>query len=182
MKKSYIWILGAMLFALIECNQNGVTKRVDTEAKFDTSIISIIPFDSEINRLIPTDSGEEWTLKDHHPTSLSSHEVNISEKLLVECIVNANKETREFIEKKHPERSRYMDGYIIRLDKYKRQYVPAINSKGEKEIWINCACGERGKSWKKNIIFVFDGGNCYFNLKVNLTTGKYYDFSVNGSA
>ncbi len=27
-----------------------------------------------------------------------------------------------------------------------------------------------------------DGGNCYFNFKINLATKKFYDFSVIGLA
>ena len=29
---------------------------------------------------------------------------------------------------------------------------------------------------------VDDGGNCFFNVKVNLNTGQYYDLMVNGNA
>ena len=35
---------------------------------------------------------------------------------------------------------------------------------------------------QKDLIFVNDGGNCYFNLKINLTTGQYYELMVNGDA
>jgi hypothetical protein len=46
-----------------------------------------------------------------------------------------------------------------------------LNSKGEKEVWINCFCRDGERDWRKNLVFVKDGGNCYFNLKVNLSRG-----------
>ncbi len=70
----------------------------------------------------------------------------------------------------------------IDLDKYKRQYVTVINEKNEKIVWINCFCGNWTKNSRKQIFAVEDGGNCYFNLKINLTTKKIYDFIVNGEA
>jgi len=72
--------------------------------------------------------------------------------------------------------------FVIDLKKYKRQYIAVINSKGEKEVWVNCFCDTWKKNWRKELIFVLDGGNCYFNLKINLTKGEYYDLMVNGDA
>jgi hypothetical protein len=70
----------------------------------------------------------------------------------------------------------------IDLKRYKRQYVAVINNKGEKEIWINFFCNDWYMDWKKEIIIVKDGGDCFFNLKINLTTRKYYDLMINGEA
>jgi hypothetical protein len=61
--------------------------------------------------------------------------------------------------------------------------VGAVNSNGEKIIWINCFCKTEEssfKDWKKNIVLVKDGGNCFFNLKANITTNTFTDFFVNG--
>jgi hypothetical protein len=71
--------------------------------------------------------------------------------------------------------------YIIdmKMYNYKRQYVAVLNSKGEKEVWINCFCEAEGYEWKNQIMIVADGGNCYFNLKVNLRTKTCYELSVN---
>lgn len=107
------------------------------------------------------------------------------EIILNKCIndYNPNQE-RQFkeINDKHPEYKLDKKYFIIDLTRYKRQYVAIINSKGEKEVWINCFCNTWDKNWKTNLIFVHDGGNCYFNLKINLTTRKYYELMVNGDA
>ena len=57
-----------------------------------------------------------------------------------------------------------------------------FNHKGEKEVWINGFCNTWDKNWKTEIILVHDGGNCYFNLKINLTSGECFEISVNGYA
>ena len=70
----------------------------------------------------------------------------------------------------------------IDLSRYKRQYVAVINKKGEKVIWINCFYSNAFDKWKTEVVHVNDGGNCFFNIKINLTTGKYYEFYVNGES
>ena len=65
---------------------------------------------------------------------------------------------------------------------YKMQIIPAMNNKGQKEVWINGFCSPFNKIWKEQIVLVHDGGNCYFNFKINLDTKEYYSFFVNGYA
>ncbi|MGC3943794.1 MAG: hypothetical protein QM762_04505 [Chryseolinea sp.] len=65
---------------------------------------------------------------------------------------------------------------------YRKQLVAVINSKGEKEVWVNCFCVTFNDSWKTQILNIEDGGPCYFNFKVNLVTKRVYDFIVNGFA
>lgn len=60
--------------------------------------------------------------------------------------------------------------------------MAALNKKGEKEVWINCFCVDVRRDWKKQIVEVYDGGNCFFNLKINLNKSQYYELSVNGEA
>ena len=68
----------------------------------------------------------------------------------------------------------------VNLSDYKRQYVPVVTSKGDKEIWINFFCEDWGDNeWKTKIMSVQFGGSCYFNLKVNLTKKVYYNVIVN---
>jgi len=107
-----------------------------------------------------------WLLENVKPSDLSNGEIKELNKIFKTCIRANKKELRA-------------------PQKYKRQYIPVINSKGEKEIWVNCFCG----GWnalnmdnKREVLSVMDGGNCYFNFKVNLKTKKWYNFMVNGAA
>jgi hypothetical protein len=66
--------------------------------------------------------------------------------------------------------------------KYYKQLITVINLKGQKEVWVNCLCRINDTSWKKDVVIVEDGGNCYFQLKINLTTGVVSEFFINGVA
>jgi hypothetical protein len=73
------------------------------------------------------------------------------------------------------------------FENYRLQWVPFINEKGEKEVWVSGLCkrsldSDIMKQWKKKLIVVRDGGNCYFHLRVNLTLESYTNVSVNGRA
>jgi len=67
---------------------------------------------------------------------------------------------------------------------YYRQYVGFIDNKGNKIIFINAVCKGYGQKsdLTKNWIFVLDGGSCFYQIKVDLTNKKCFDFSVNGEA
>jgi hypothetical protein len=63
-----------------------------------------------------------------------------------------------------------------------RQYVCVLDQKGDKLVWVNCFCSAHNNEWRKEVLVVSDGGNCYYSFIVNLTTGKYYNLMVNGEA
>jgi hypothetical protein len=65
---------------------------------------------------------------------------------------------------------------------YRMQLVPATNVKGEREVWVNCFCLTMLQDWKRKIQVVMDGSSCFFSFKINLSTKKYYELSVNGVA
>lgn len=69
------------------------------------------------------------------------------------------------------------------LSTYVRQYVGYTNEKGEKIIWINFV-HEPTASYglDKAIYEIEDGGDSYWNVKVNLTTHQLFELSVNGDA
>ena len=71
--------------------------------------------------------------------------------------------------------------FFINLPKYRRQYFCSLNDKGEKIVWVNCFCGTKDY-WKTSEVFVFDGGNCYFHMMINISTGQVSEFGTNGVA
>jgi hypothetical protein len=64
---------------------------------------------------------------------------------------------------------------------YNRQYIPFFKD-GQKHVWVNCFCDgvEHFPNWKKQVITVYDGGGCYFNVLINLSEKKYSRLYVNG--
>ena len=141
----------------------------------DTSTIAILQFDTT----------RYWVFKDSKPTDLTNDDLQKIETILNDCIENYNPEQeRRYNEIKDKNKEYKIDkkNFIIDLTRYKRQYEAVINSKGEKEVWVNCFCRTYNSNWKNERVVVKDGGNCYFNLKINLTTGQYYELMVNGDA
>ena len=166
------------ILLLTSCGQLASNKSqvYDSEnSLYDTSIIVILPL-TENSNLIDKNCKE---------VTLNKEDIKNIDSLLIRCIsdynVNSEKDF-ERINSQRPELKIEKSNFIIDLKKYKRQYLAVLNPNGEKEVWVNCGCDFSGENWKRSIIFVEDGGNCYFNLKINLTKKVFYDLMVNGVA
>lgn len=159
-----------LTIALTSCGQtpnkknkksSGNTKSVQV----DTAKTAIISFDTKGN--YPFDNSFK-------PTTLTQDDLNNIDSLLVACVTDYNNS----LDKDHKE-------WRIDLKKYnyRKQIIAVINKKAEKEVWVNCFCDTwGGDEWKNEIMMVDDGGNCYFNFRINLATKTFYDLGVNGVA
>lgn len=116
--------------------------------------------------IFPFNPYEKYPLfKNSTPTTISFDEIIEIEQI-------AGIKILDIIKKHNYNRKNY--------DVYVRQYVGVINNEGEKEVWINVFCNDmKDEEWKKGIISVADGGDCAFNLKVNLNKKTYYDLIIN---
>lgn len=65
-------------------------------------------------------------------------------------------------------------------NKYYRQCWGLTNKEKQEIVCYNCFCKEM-PNWKKDLIVSSGGGECFWSIKVNLTTKECYDFLVNGS-
>ena len=155
--KKYIYVFILLLFITqFSCGQAPNT----TQLNYDHSKIAIIPFSGKNNF--------ETQFKNAEPAFLTQPELDLLDKILQKTIAEYNT----------------TDAYrgIINLKEYKRQYMVIKNDQGEKKVWVNCFCDTLNEYWKKQLVIVMDGGKCYFNLKVNLSTEKAYELVVNGEA
>jgi hypothetical protein len=120
------------------------------------------------------------------PTDLSSAEIIECEKLLRTYVLNYNEEaTKEFeeVSKKHPNLKFDVKQVTIELEEYGRQYVAGLSEDGNKVVYVNCFCyPEEFEYRNKELVVVDDGGNCFFNFKVDLKNRKIFDFRENGVA
>ena len=167
MTKFFIWTLSVTLI-LTACRPESRKEQTDNgqdQLKYDTTKTAIISWDRTFN--YPFDS------INYHATTLTQEDINQVDSLLISSVTDYNNSLTDG-----------HDDFKIDLksNDYKKQLIAVTNSKGEKEIWVNCFCDNWDKSWRTEILVVEDGGPCYFNFKVNLTTKKIYDFGVNGLA
>ena len=157
-------------FISCEQSQNKKAEQV-TKSKsanniqLDTAKTAIILFDQKGN--YPFDNSFK-------PASLTQDDIVNIDSLLIACVNHYNNS----LDKDHKERS-----IDLKKHNYRKQLIVVTNKKGEREVWVNCFCDTWGSDkWKTEIIMVKDGGNCYFNFKINLANKKYYDLGVNGIA
>ena len=130
-----------------------------------------IPDLKDNQTVIPASSKMEFAFgRNYKQYEATQEDIDLAEKLLKECYTKEVSGT-------------YNPFFGRKLEQYNRQFVPAEMEGGDKMIWINCfinSDAEIQKRWKTDIIYVADGGNAFFNVKVNLTRGTYYDLMVNG--
>ena len=152
---------------------NSVQSRADTQ-RIDTSNYAILTFDTAYT----------WIFENVKPSTLTAIEIEEVENILKRCVDNYNPYQQlqfDTISKAHPEYKLKVEYFIIELSRYRRQYVPVINSAGQKEVWVNCFCRSSNSNWRKHIVHVHDGGNCYFSVSINLSTKTFSRFIVNGN-
>lgn len=115
---------------------------------------------------------------------LSQDELLVVDSLLLIAINGYNKELAGTIEEWKLKKPNINENYfILHYSLYNYQLVPVINVSDEKIVWINALCKDSGlEGWKKDVFIIMDGGNCFFNLKLNLTKEEIFEFMVNGVA
>jgi hypothetical protein len=146
-----------------EPNDRKIMQPKTSIAKPDTSSFTIITFDQN----------HDWPFEHTFQSAgLITNEIQQIDSLLKGGIINYNRRIAPTLR----------ESYNIDFEKYKynMQYMAVLNKKGEKEVWVNAFCDAGKKQWKTEIVLVQDGGNCFFNLKINLTKGYCFEISVNG--
>ncbi len=164
-----------IMFIMLFFNSIKNNSMQKNELQIDNSKIAIIAFKPEYN----------WLFKNAITTDLTNKDISKIEKTLESLVLKYNNEQKKvfaiYLAKKTGG-DLTLERLTINLLNYKRQYIAIKNEKGEKEVWINMFCRNSFGDWKKVIIDVSDGGNCYFNFKINLNTNKYYGLMFNGEA
>jgi hypothetical protein len=70
-----------------------------------------------------------------------------------------------------------------KLAGYKRQYF-GFTIVGTRQILLNAFCDAGGPKdyWRSQVVFVLDGGECYFQVSYDPATKSFTSFSINGEA
>jgi hypothetical protein len=63
----------------------------------------------------------------------------------------------------------------------RRQYAGFVEG-GERKLYVNSFCGEGFPDWQSNIVFVMDGGSCFWQAVYNVDFGEIEQLMVNGEA
>jgi hypothetical protein len=178
-------LLTILLLTILGCNR---TTSSSTSNKGDSLIfgqkrvidsldVHVINFDSSYYYLFP---------KSFTTVYLSDKEIVECENLLRLYIVDYNAEaTKKFeeVKRKYPNVKFSISDFTIDLSKYGRQYMSVVSDLGERVVYVNCFCDPTEFSYRdKELVQVEDGGNCFFNFRVNLKKNRIFDFMENGVA
>ena len=68
-----------------------------------------------------------------------------------------------------------------RLDEYQRQYI-GVEREGRPIIYGNYFCNSGGVDWRQKLVFVIDGGECFFQVEYDVESGLFIKLQVNGEA
>ena len=129
----------------------------------DTSKTAIIEFNKK----------SKWPFDSTFKAATLTHkELQLVDSFLLACVTNYNNS----LDKDHKQWS-----IDLKKRNYRKQLIVVTNISGQKEVWVNCFCRVDNDKWKTKLFGIEDGGNCYFNFKINLTIKKYYDLGVNGA-
>ncbi|MEP4598013.1 MAG: hypothetical protein ABJZ92_17525 [Cyclobacteriaceae bacterium] len=117
---------------------------------------------------------------------LTDKDLNISEPLLNAEIRKFNEDgqiRKDSLNRQFPNYQFYEEQFSINLQDYRRQYVIGTTPTGDKLLHINFFCGTEGfEYWKDDYVIVDDGGNCFFQVLINISKIELLEFSVNGVA
>jgi hypothetical protein len=180
----YFIIIG--FFCLIACKHPDKKTQINTpkpSLSLDTSRYAILKFDKDSDQYVFGKNAKPATLFDADIVKIEdliSKRVSEYNRIEKDSAISITKRLRK---KSHDPNFVWNGDFVKNPSEYYKQLIPINNSKGEKEVWVNCFCDTSEKSyWKKSIVMVNDGGSCFFQLKINLTKNIVYNFFVNGVA
>lgn len=179
--RNIIYILILLVFG---CRQNTKNEtNASSHSYFIDSIdITVFVADSMKNQIFP---------EDYIVVNTERSEIIECENLLKEYINQYNDRgiskadslNKYHRKVKHKSLTIDKEQFLIDLKDYGRQYISVLNKENHKIVYINCFCNPLGFHYRqKDWVFVFDGGNCFFQLKIDLTDKKVIEFSDNGVA
>jgi len=169
-----ILLFFSVICLLTGCGQESTSKKKASDSTLinQNNAGPKLSFDSSNIAILSNKQIQFFSLKDSLPATLTNHDIQIIEQLLANGIRLHNINT---------DSSKVYSGYI-RSEKYKRQYVPYTGAKGEKKVFINCFCKGLNNFdyWKEKLVEVDDGGICFFNVTINLSTRNCGPLLING--
>lgn len=172
--RQLFWIVGICILVLTSCKwQSKQTNSKIDKATLVRDTLSVLITDTIETRFI-TNNQPLWT-----PTSAQFDQID---SILIKAIKDTLEITKDDFE-------------IKNINRFYRQYVCYLDNSGDLIVFINAFCQLldtpidsigtviwKKYDWKNKLLVVNDGGTCFWSIRINLTSKKYFNFSVNGQA
>lgn len=118
-------------------------------------------------------------------TQLSINELRIINHNIIKGVNDYNDKLKIRLEKWNKESKTStldFEKEKLNLRYFYRQYFVSTNESGDKIVNVFCFCVYYDDDWRKNQVYVMDGGNCYLNITINITKNKIEYFGTHGEA
>jgi len=146
---------------------------VSCSKKDESPVMDKPPVLSSDQTIIPAPEKMEWAFgKGYKNYTPNTDDIATAESLLKECFSKESSGTQNPF-------------FNRNLKDYKRQFIGAELTGGDKVIMVNCFCRDKEKdlkNWKTDMVLVPEGSNCFFRLTVNIKRKSYYNLMINGHA
>jgi hypothetical protein len=165
-------IIFYILFYIIlsSCGQTSTSTPKKSTNQRQSDIIPTYQLLLDTNRIVilPVDTTSSWYFKWLF-TSTTSAKLTNQDNQTIEALLEKCLSAYITLD------SSKLYSYDIVLRKYNRQYVPYTDLKGEKKVFVNCICTDltHSTNWRNKLLVVDDGGSCFFEVTINLTTLSY---------
>ena len=127
-------------------------------------------YDTSKTTIILLSNKNRWAFDTSYKQGfLTQAELNCVDSILISGITNYNNKR---------DRNRYPEIDLTNFN-YRKQLIGLMNLRGGKEIYVSCFCRKDDDRWKTEYFCTYDGGNCYFNFKINVAEKQYFDLQVN---
>ena len=137
------------------------------------SLLSILSCGKQYNNPKTTVIKDQKNLEDFNYKNLKRWNPSNKDLKIIDSItkIGFEQETSDFEEQMKYE-----------FDEYSFQIVPILKN-GKKVAYINALChAERNhfNNWKTWFYYVYDGGDCFWQMEIDLENKNHFNFSVNG--
>ena len=139
-----------VMWTLSACRTKSVKDKADSlqaSLPYDTSTTAVLSWDKAFYNI--------FDRLNHRSATLTKKDLELVDKAFYEIIQGNNWAL-----------SQENDLYKIDLDSkhYRKQLIVVTNSKDEREVWVNCFCSHRDKSWRTSIVTSGYHRYCFFNF------------------
>jgi len=169
------------------CVYTHVTQHLEMKILFSLLLLTILFSCEEIKTsdrffLLTKESQPRWVIfSERELWKPNQMEINLTEELVKKVIEEQKKVS-------------YINPIYKNFDKYVFQLIPYIDDENRKIMYVNSLCSDyiddsesvdnleaNVNYWDNFLFLVDDGGNCFWQVKIDIERGEYFDFSVNAN-
>ncbi len=181
------FLIVILLLMALGCSRKNLTAKKQVYYSKGNSVTDGSQLGSMGLFIIKYDSTKYYPIPEtYKPSHVSKAEVLECEIVLIKYINEYNIDTKLVYKKsrkKYPKAKYTLNEFQIDLKGSGRQYVAAISPAGKRMVFVYSFCDPKEMGINDTgLVVVHDGGNCYFDYKIDLESMKIFDFSVNGIA